>query len=339
MDVEGEGVTVEERSAVIESQPSDAVMEADPAAGEVETAAAESLEPDAGAALESALGEVDNADQLEPAKSKKRLRTVIPSKDDPEAQAPAAQREARKPWSDVEDQRLLEAARAHGFTEGCKQGVWNPDWRKIAEEVGSRKPKQCRERIFDNLDPSIDHSPLTEEEEQVLLKLVDTYGTKWAVIANAMPQTKGRRPGNQLKNNWNRLMGKYKDRRRSSGKSEAEEDDDPHSETEGLEPSSDASPNASQKRAKLADGDVETGRNGQLGDGSKAKISARAPPPMGGICQVLRQRLRNTKGTPSFEYHCVWVGGKQADATWETEATLTKVINGLEVLVSAALSV
>ena len=76
-------------------------------------------------------------------------------------------------------------------------------------QVGTRNPKQCRERLFDNLDPTINHSPLTEEEEQLLVQLVQAHGTKWAVISAAMPQANGRRPGNQLKNNWNRLMGPF----------------------------------------------------------------------------------------------------------------------------------
>jgi hypothetical protein len=94
--------------------------------------------------------------------------------------------------------------------------VWKPDWTAIADDVGNRKPKQCRERLFDNLDPTVDHSPLTAEEEQVLVELVGVHGTKWAIISSAMPQTNGRRPGNQLKNNWNRIMGRHKERRREN---------------------------------------------------------------------------------------------------------------------------
>eukprot|EP01043_Picozoa_sp_COSAG02_P006108 COSAG02_NODE_170_length_31534_cov_33.568498_27_plen_439_part_00 len=125
-----------------------------------------------------------------------------------------AHKEVRRPWNDEEDERLLQAARAQGFGEGSRQGVWKPDWTLIADSVGNRKPKQCRERLFDNLDPTVDHNPLTAEEEKVLVELVGVHGTKWAVISSAMPQTNGRRPGNQLKNNWNRIMGKHKDRRR-----------------------------------------------------------------------------------------------------------------------------
>ena len=79
---------------------------------------------------------------------------------------------------------------------------------------------------------------------------------------------------------------------------------------------------------KLADGDA--------GDDGKAKVSDCATLPNGGIRQVLRQRLRTTNATRGLEYCCVWVGREQADATWETEASLKKVINGLEMLVSVA---
>ena len=182
--------------------------------GEAE-AEAEAEEAGVAAVFESLLEQSAQVETqpLQPVK-KKKLKKRERKTEESETKVPFAHTEGRKPWDDEEDRRLLAAARAHGFTDGSKQGVWNPDWTLISEMVGTRKPKQCRERIFDNLDPSINHSALTAEEEGLLMQLVEAHGTKWAVIADKMPQTNARRPGNQLKNNWNRIMGKHKDRKR-----------------------------------------------------------------------------------------------------------------------------
>lgn len=176
----------------------------------------EAQEEDLCAAMESLVRQVirQAAEQANPTQVAGSSSAPVHTTDGNRPRRSGAHKEVRKPWSEDEDKKLLEAARAQGFTEGSRQGVWTPDWLAIATEVEGRAPKQCRERLFDNLDPSIDHSPLTQEEEKLLMELVAIHGTKWAVIANAMPHTKGRRPGNQLKNNWNRMTGKHKDRKR-----------------------------------------------------------------------------------------------------------------------------
>ena len=50
-------------------------------------------------------------------------------------QAPRKQRVSARRWSEAEDQTLLEAARAFGFTAGCRQGEWKPDWTAISTQV------------------------------------------------------------------------------------------------------------------------------------------------------------------------------------------------------------
>ena len=51
---------------------------------------------------------------------------------------------------------------------------------------------------------------------------------------------------------------------------------------------------------------------------------------------MIKQRVKKARGNEYHEYRCVWVGHEEADATWETEATLEKLKNGPEKLVSAA---
>ena len=146
----------------------------------------------------------------------------------------------RNHWSDDEDQKLLEAARAHGFTDGSDGGAaWSPDWGAISAQMDTRSPEQCRRRFTDYLDPTIDHSSLTEEEEQLLVQLVETHGTKWSAISSEMPQTNGRRTGVQLSNTWRRVVGKQQERRPTKALDDAaalEKDGQPEASTAVAEP-------------------------------------------------------------------------------------------------------
>lgn len=279
-----------------------------------------------------------------------RVNEAEPAKASCDIEARSAQKDGRKPWTDLEDTLLLEAARAHGFAEGSQRGVWSPNWAAIAAHVQTRKPKQCRERFFDFTDPTIDHSPLSKEEEQILVQLVELHGTKWTNIASAMPQKNGRRPGNQLKNNWNRIMGKHKQRRRPKEQPEAS-------------PETDAAASKAQKRTQLASADPAAGRKRQRGNGTDQDVTARGRevsvvrdkkesardnrsphrqwPKLrdGGVSQVVKQRLRKGEQGEHYEYRCVWVGQEEADATWETEAAIESLENGPEKLVSVVLHV
>ena len=153
---------------------------------------------------------------------------------------PLALAEGDNHWSDDEDQKLLEAARAHGFTDGSDGGAaWSPDWGTIAAQMDTRSPEQCRRRFTDYLDPTIDHSSLTEKEEQLLVQLVETHGTKWSAISSEMPQTNGRRTGVQLSNTWRRVMGKQQERRPTKALDDAaslEKDGQPEASTAAAEP-------------------------------------------------------------------------------------------------------
>lgn len=95
----------------------------------------------------------------------------------------------RGPWSQHEDQWLVNLV--------ARNGPHN--WVRISQEIGSRSPKQCRERYHQNLKPSLNHDPITLEEGDMIEKMVAEMGKRWAEIARRL---KGR-SDNAVKNWWN----------------------------------------------------------------------------------------------------------------------------------------
>ncbi|KAF1811404.1 hypothetical protein P152DRAFT_474579 [Eremomyces bilateralis CBS 781.70] len=121
----------------------------------------------------------------------------------------------RGPWTSEEDSRLRCSIQKHvGYHPGYSS--W-PDyyrrlqikdlkWTEIATHVVTRNAKQCRERWSQNLDPTLNHSPLNPEEEIRVDQLYRQYGTAWAKIAREL----GNRSDNLVKNYWNGKVNRYK---------------------------------------------------------------------------------------------------------------------------------
>ncbi|KAJ4290049.1 hypothetical protein N0V88_006553 [Collariella sp. IMI 366227] len=76
-------------------------------------------------------------------------------------------------WMREEDERLRQAVEIYGAR-----------WSKIAEAVGTRNGDQCWKRWYDCLDPRIDKSPWTAEEDARLLYLVSQHGRNWSDIVH-----------------------------------------------------------------------------------------------------------------------------------------------------------
>ncbi|KAK5656428.1 hypothetical protein OQA88_4809 [Cercophora sp. LCS_1] len=76
-------------------------------------------------------------------------------------------------WDKEEDEKLIEAVAKYG-----------PRWSRVAAVVGSRNGDQCWKRWYDCLDPRIDKSPWTKEEDAMLANEVATNGRNWSEIVS-----------------------------------------------------------------------------------------------------------------------------------------------------------
>jgi Myb-like DNA-binding protein FlbD len=123
----------------------------------------------------------------------------------------------RGPWSQGEDAYLVRLVHT--------QGALN--WVRIAHLIGSRSPKQCRERYHQNLKPSLNHEPISPEEGLLIERLVGEMGKRWAEIARRL----NGRSDNAVKNWWNGSMNRRRRhvlRRRTSSQDAGASEEQSH---------------------------------------------------------------------------------------------------------------
>ncbi|KAI8074258.1 uncharacterized protein B0P05DRAFT_547880 [Gilbertella persicaria] len=83
----------------------------------------------------------------------------------------------RTRWTPEENELLERAVKLYGVG----------NWTKVQRLIPGRTDMQCRERWVNNCHPTLKSEPATQEEIELIVKLVQEHGTKWSLIARSLP--------------------------------------------------------------------------------------------------------------------------------------------------------
>ncbi|XP_048130511.1 transcription factor MYB3-like [Rhodamnia argentea] len=125
----------------------------------------------------------------------------------------AAKEYSKGAWTPEEDGKLAEVIAVHGAKR----------WKTIAAKAGlSRCGKSCRLRWLNYLRPNIKRGNISDQEEDLILRLHKLLGNRWSLIAGRLPG----RTDNEIKNYWNSHLSKkmkQKEKQSEAPKREGEE--------------------------------------------------------------------------------------------------------------------
>nr|URY18791.1 MYB protein [Zanthoxylum bungeanum] len=101
----------------------------------------------------------------------------------------------RGSWTAEEDRNLAEYIEIHGAKR----------WKTVATKSGlNRCGKSCRLRWLNYLRPTIKRGNISDDEEDLILRLHKLLGNRWSLIAGRLPG----RTDNEIKNYWNSHLSK-----------------------------------------------------------------------------------------------------------------------------------
>ncbi|XP_058108567.1 transcription factor MYB3-like [Magnolia sinica] len=98
-------------------------------------------------------------------------------------------------WTADEDQKLSQCIAVHGEKR----------WRSVPAKAGlNRCGKSCRLRWLNYLRPNIKRGNISDQEEDLIIRLHKLLGNRWSLIARRLPG----RTDNEIKNYWNSHLSK-----------------------------------------------------------------------------------------------------------------------------------
>lgn len=99
-------------------------------------------------------------------------------------------RETRRPFTKEEDDRLTELVNRYYGDKVHDLNLDLVDWEFLSKELepnGSRKPKMCRKRWANSLDPNLKKGKWSPEEDELLIRTYQKYGATWLRVASEIP--------------------------------------------------------------------------------------------------------------------------------------------------------
>ena len=99
----------------------------------------------------------------------------------------------RSPFTSYENYMICNLVKTNGH-----------NWKEISKYLPGRTPKQIRDRYMNYLRDGLNKSQWTPQEDELLIRMHDSVGTKWSLMSNKLP---GRSP-NDIKNRWNKHLSK-----------------------------------------------------------------------------------------------------------------------------------
>jgi len=97
-------------------------------------------------------------------------------------------------WTEKEDNILMSLVNQNG----------NKKWSLIAKQLPGRIGKQCRERWYNHLDPTVNKNTWSSEEDSIIIESHKLLGNHWSQISKKLCG----RPANAIKNHWNATLKK-----------------------------------------------------------------------------------------------------------------------------------